>query len=158
MKPCELQACVVPQIPPRNLNQPQIDSKVQVACKTEINHLVTFICKECDNVITQCSESSHWELADVLDIDCSKGMMLFQSSTMWLSTSVIWKKINYSRLSQGVHWSAMGQEQSSEYGLYFYAGQCLSQDLVTGCLKLAVVTFLGVQIFRGDHNILIFQP
>ena len=33
--------------------------------------------------------------------------------------------------------------------------QCLSQDLETGCLKLAVVKFLGVQIFKGDHNILI---
>ena len=38
------------------------------------------------------------------------------------------------------------------------ATQCLSQDLETGCLKLAVVKFLGVQIFKGDHNILIFQP
>ena len=36
--------------------------------------------------------------------------------------------------------------------------QCLSQDLETGCLNLAVVKFLGVQIFKGDHNILIFQP
>ena len=36
--------------------------------------------------------------------------------------------------------------------------QCLSQDLKTGCLKLAVVKFLGVHIFKGDHNILIFQP
>ena len=36
--------------------------------------------------------------------------------------------------------------------------QCLSQDLETGCLKLAVVKFWGIQIFKGDHNILIFQP
>ena len=36
--------------------------------------------------------------------------------------------------------------------------QCLSQDLETGCLKLAVVKFLGVQISEGDYNILIFQP
>ena len=36
--------------------------------------------------------------------------------------------------------------------------QCLSQDLETGCLKLAVVKFWGVQILEGDHNILIFQP
>ena len=36
--------------------------------------------------------------------------------------------------------------------------QCLSQDLETGCLKLSVVKFLGVQIFKGNHNILIFQP
>ena len=35
--------------------------------------------------------------------------------------------------------------------------QCLSQDLESGCLKLAVVKCLGVQIFKGDHNILIFQ-
>ena len=34
----------------------------------------------------------------------------------------------------------------------------LSQDLETGCLKLAVVTFLGVQMFKGAHNILLFQP
>ena len=36
--------------------------------------------------------------------------------------------------------------------------QGFSQDLETGCLKLAVVKFLGVQIIKGDHNILIFQP
>ena len=32
--------------------------------------------------------------------------------------------------------------------------QCLSQDLETGRLKLAVVKIFGVQIFKGDHNIL----
>ena len=34
-----------------------------------------------------------------------------------------------------------------------------SQDLKTGCLKLAVVKFWGVQIFKGVtiYNILIFQ-
>ena len=36
--------------------------------------------------------------------------------------------------------------------------QVLSQDLETGCLKLAIVKNLGVQIFNGDHNILRFQP
>ena len=36
--------------------------------------------------------------------------------------------------------------------------QGISQDLETGCLKLAIVKFLGVQIFRGYHNILRFQP
>ena len=36
--------------------------------------------------------------------------------------------------------------------------QGLSQDLETGCLKLAIVKFLGVQILRGYHNILRFQP
>ena len=36
--------------------------------------------------------------------------------------------------------------------------QCLSQDLESGCLKLAVIKFWGVQIFKGDHNILIVQP
>ena len=35
---------------------------------------------------------------------------------------------------------------------------CLSQDLETGCLKLPVVKFLCVQIFKGDRNIIIFQP
>ena len=37
-------------------------------------------------------------------------------------------------------------------------GQGLSQDLGTGCPKLAIVKFLGVQMFKGDHNILRFQP
>ena len=40
---------------------------------------------------------------------------------------------------------------------FYECTQCLSQDLESGCLKLAVVKFLGVQIFKGDHNILIFQ-
>ena len=44
-----------------------------------------------------------------------------------------------------------------------FQGECeqkqgLSQDLETGCPKLAVVKLLGVQIFKGDHNILRFQP
>ena len=30
--------------------------------------------------------------------------------------------------------------------------QGLSQALETGCLKLAIVKFWGVQIFKGDHN------
>ena len=36
--------------------------------------------------------------------------------------------------------------------------QGLSQDLETGCLKLAIVKFLGIHICRGYHNILRFQP
>ena len=45
------------------------------------------------------------------------------------------------------------------YWWYEFPGhQCLSQYLETGCLKLAVVKFLGVQMFKGDHNIFIFQP
>ena len=39
-----------------------------------------------------------------------------------------------------------------------HAPQGFSQDLETGCLKLAIVKFLGVQIFKGDHTILRFQP
>ena len=39
-------------------------------------------------------------------------------------------------------------EESIDYGQ-----QGLSQDLETGCLKLAIVKCLGVQIFKGDHNI-----
>ena len=46
---------------------------------------------------------------------------------------------------------------SAYFGFNMY-NQCLSQDLETGCLKLAVVKFLGVHIFKGDHNILTFQP
>ena len=30
----------------------------------------------------------------------------------------------------------------------------LSQDLEAGCLKLAIIKLLGVQIFKGDHTIL----
>ena len=36
--------------------------------------------------------------------------------------------------------------------------QGLSQDLEIGCPKLAIVKFNGVQMFRGDHNLLRFQP
>ena len=36
--------------------------------------------------------------------------------------------------------------------------QGLSQDLETGCPKLAIVKFLGVLFFKVDHNILILQP
>ena len=36
--------------------------------------------------------------------------------------------------------------------------QGFSQELETGCLKLAIVKYLGVQIILGDHNILRFQP
>ena len=35
--------------------------------------------------------------------------------------------------------------------------QGLSQDFETGCLKLAVVKFWGVQIFKGDYNILMYK-
>ena len=34
--------------------------------------------------------------------------------------------------------------------------QGLSQDLETGCLKLAIVNFMGVQMFKDDHNIVRF--
>ena len=40
----------------------------------------------------------------------------------------------------------------------FQKVQGLSQDLEIRCLKLAIVKFLGVQIFRGYHNLPIFQP
>ena len=38
------------------------------------------------------------------------------------------------------------------------AMQGLSQDLETGCPKLAISTFLGIQLFKGDHNILRLHP
>ena len=43
----------------------------------------------------------------------------------------------------------------------FYSYSCtqgLSQDLETGCLKLAIEKFLGIQIFEGYPNTLRFQP
>ena len=46
-----------------------------------------------------------------------------------------------------------GHEWVNEGGL-----QGLSLDLETGCLKLAIVKFLGIQKFKGDHKILVFQP
>ena len=54
-----------------------------------------------------------------------------------------------------VLWSKVA---SALEGLKVTCLQCLSQDLETGCLKLAVVKFLDVQILKGDPNILIFQP
>ena len=36
--------------------------------------------------------------------------------------------------------------------------QGLSHNLETGCLKLAIVKILGVQIFKGGNNIPKFQP
>ena len=33
----------------------------------------------------------------------------------------------------------------------------VNQDLKTGCLKLAIVKYLGVLFFKGDSNIPIFQ-
>ena len=48
---------------------------------------------------------------------------------------------------------------SGESGLkVFIHHQGLGQDLETGCLKLAIVKSLGIQIYKGDHNILGFQP
>ena len=49
---------------------------------------------------------------------------------------------------------------SDEFFFYetHYSHQGLSQDLETGCLKLAIVKFLGVQILKGDHNIFRFHP
>ena len=42
------------------------------------------------------------------------------------------------------------------YSTINYKG--LSQDLETGCPKLAIVKFLGVQIFKEDHNVFRFKP
>ena len=44
------------------------------------------------------------------------------------------------------------RETSNLLSINSGGGQGLSQDLETGCLKLAMVNFLG------DHNILRFQP
>ena len=40
-------------------------------------------------------------------------------------------------------------DEISEIIMIMTIGQCLSQDLVTECLKLAVVKFLGIQFLRG---------
>ena len=41
---------------------------------------------------------------------------------------------------------------------YVAINQGLSQDLETGCLKLAIVKILGVEILKWDHIILRFHP
>ena len=38
--------------------------------------------------------------------------------------------------------------------IYYISVQGLSQDLKTGCPKLAIQRFWGILIFKGDHNIL----
>ena len=48
------------------------------------------------------------------------------------------------------------QDYSSEISMNIIQG--LSQDLGTGCPKLGALNFLGVQILKGDHIILRFQP
>ena len=55
-------------------------------------------------------------------------------------------------------WSVLVEHNFWNDDLFWVLTQCLSQDFETGCLKLAVVNFLGVQILKRDHNILIFQP
>ena len=60
--------------------------------------------------------------------------------------------------SSSCSWQPQGLVQRSTCKKRDNNDQCLSQDLETGCLKLAVVKLLGVHIFKGDHNILIFQP
>ena len=52
----------------------------------------------------------------------------------------------------------LGTSKISIIGMDFlpvhrYMRQGLSQDLETRCLKLAIVKILGVQMFKGDHNI-----
>ena len=57
--------------------------------------------------------------------------------------------------------SSMGTSELADgliYQAWLTTGQGLSQDLETGCPKLAIVKFMGVHIFKGDHNILRFQP
>ena len=38
------------------------------------------------------------------------------------------------------------------------SNQALSQDLETGCPELAIVKYLGVLFFKGDHKLLRLQP
>ena len=54
---------------------------------------------------------------------------------------------------------AFGRKVSPTYsGGFGHYRQGLSQDSETGCLKLAIVKFWGVQIIKGGYNILRFQP
>ena len=55
-----------------------------------------------------------------------------------------------------LHYSGTFYKENSTSILTLQQG--ISQDLETGCLKLAIVKLLGVQIFKGEHNILTFQP
>ena len=48
--------------------------------------------------------------------------------------------------------------QGHRSGVFVPVVHGLSLDLETGCPKLAIVEILGVQILKGDHNILRFQP
>ena len=60
------------------------------------------------------------------------------------------------QLNQMLEFSLKTQGSQVPRRTRYYQG--LSQDLETGCPKLVVVKFLGVQIFEGDNNILRFQP
>ena len=57
-----------------------------------------------------------------------------------------------------MHTLGLYQGYQTMHKIYKYVVQGLSQDLETGCLKSAIVKFLGVQIFKGGNNILKFQP
>ena len=66
------------------------------------------------------------------------------------------------QLSGGKPWCSKTVSIKCTLGLTGTIGaqgvQGLSQDLEIGCPKLAIVKFWGIQIFKGDHNILRFQP
>ena len=56
-------------------------------------------------------------------------------------------------------WKYEYVEVQSDFGIYVdlvseSLGQGLSQELETGCLKLAIVKLFGIQFCKGDHNIL----
>ena len=57
-----------------------------------------------------------------------------------------------------ISWSPLEYWMSKTFIELHYRHQGLSQDFETGCLKLAIVKFWGVQTFRGYHNILRLQP
>ena len=44
------------------------------------------------------------------------------------------------------------------FPIMYFPKQGLSQDLESGCPKWAIVNILGIHIFKGDNNILRFQP
>ena len=68
------------------------------------------------------------------------------------------KEVEVGRDCVGLQVCKQAHSLHRHFVTYNPISQALSQDLETGCPKLAIVKFLGVQIFNGDHNILRFQP
>ena len=100
----------------------------------------------------------HWQIYDNksglslqpgTDFDKTKGFVTFMPQETTKAISIIAKADNIPEYAETFKLRLVNATGKS---------QGLSQDLETGCLKLAIVNFLGIQIFKGDHNILRFHP